>query len=506
MAKIRKDYEANVISYTFIHRFYFIIGLVLLFFIFQSWKINVPIWGVVYPVLILLFANLLVRLRQNHFVVIATLDTLALVVFTVYLNNFLEFLLPLLFLIAIYYGQRFGLMIELYITIIPIILFLPQVSGYFYIEIALFFLVNFALGLIFEKQLTSLGAIKDSLKSNLEGDLSSQIARDRDIYADLSEMLNQVVGSFADIAFNTRTLSKELSTLAQELASSSEELSAASEEITGSVQGISQAAGREAELVSDVFQVSKDAAKKSSESDQFAGSALDFALDMTKTAKASGEGSRRIMEGIDLISKKAKEQGELIESLRSSSLEIGKILETISMIGKRTNILALNASIEAARAGESGRGFAVVAQEVRRLAQHSSQAVRDIYRIIDQMQNAIEYIVIGFDEVAKAVESGSDAISSSITDIAELITSATKVKEKLEKMKEGISEQREELEAIAGSMEEISCITSENAASTEEISASIEESTTVIQELNQHAQRLSEMSRSLLSYTERLKI
>lgn len=505
MAKIDQEYERKVLTSSFANRLYFMVGLILLFFILRSWGIKMPTKeGIIYPVVIFLFTNLVVKLRSRYYLLIAILDTFAVFFFVQANPNLVGYLLPLFFLIAIYHGQRFGLMVQLCVTLIPIVFLLPR--SFLYLEFAIFFLVNFGLGLIFERQLASLGTIREKLEAILEGDLSARIIEDHGIYTDLAGIINQVVNSFADIAMNTQALSKELSTLAQELASSSEELSAASEEITGSVQGISQAAGREAELVSDVFKISKDTAQQGSESDRLADSALDFASEMAKVAKASGEGSRRIMEGIELISKKAREQGELIESLRGSSLEIGKILETIGMIGKRTNILALNASIEAARAGESGRGFAVVAQEVRRLAQHSSQAVRDIYRIIDQMQNAIEYIVIGFDEVSKAVESGSDAITSSITDIAELVSSATKIKGKLDHMKGGISAQRDELDRIAGSMEEVSCITSENAASTEEISASIEESTTVIQELNQHAQRLSEMSRSLLKYTERLKI
>ncbi|RKX69676.1 hypothetical protein DRP53_07460 [candidate division WOR-3 bacterium] len=507
MARLDPDYIRGILRSSFRHRFYLIFGLVLFYFLLKSWGIELPARSILYAVGLLLITNLIVRFLPLHYTIIAILDTIALLLFLYFTPNLLGSLLLIFLVPAVYYGQRFGIFLQSFIVVIPIVVLMPMVqNNLLYLEFAVLFLVNFILGLVFEQQLEGLRRIRDGLGSVLEGDLTVRIGGDLDFYHHLGEIVDQVVSSFADIALNTKSLSKELATLSQELASSAQELSAASQEITGSVQGISQAAGREAELVGNVFQISKDAARQGLESDRFADSALAFASEMAKTAQRGGEGSRKIMEGIELISRKTKEQGELIETLRASSLEIGKILETISMIGKRTNILALNASIEAARAGERGRGFAVVAQEVRRLAQHSHQAVRDIYRIIDQMQNAIEYIIIGFDEVANAVQSGSEAITTSITDIAELVTSAAKIKEKLEHMKQGISAQREELEKIAASMEEVSCITSENAASTEEISASIEESTTVIQELNHHAQRLSEMSQSLLKFTERLKL
>ena len=507
MAKIGRDYEQEIIRTTFAHRFYLIIGLLFFYFALKSWRINLPYQAILYPIIILLANNLLVRVLTIHYLVVGLVDTLAVLTFVILNTSLIGFLLPILFIVPIYYGQRFGLMIEIVTTIIPITLIMRAITDpLLYLELSLFFLVNFVLALTFEKQLNSLAAIRERLQSTLTGDLTVTFKGDYDIYNHLARIFDQVISIFADITLNTKTLAKDLATLSQELISSSQELSAAGEEITSSVQGISQAANREADLVGHVFETSKEATQQGVESDRYADSALAFAAEMTKIAQRSSEGSQKIMEGIRLISEKTKEQGNLIETLRISSLEIGKILETMSMIGRRTNILALNAAIEAARAGERGRGFAVVAQEVRRLAQHSHQAVRNIYRIIDQMQNAIEYIVTGFDEVSRAVESGSEAIASSITEIADLVSSATEIRGRLEKMKTNISIQREEFERISGSMEEVSCITSENAASTEEISAAIEESTTVIQELNQHAQRLSEMSRALLKHTERLKV
>lgn len=119
------------------------------------------------------------------------------------------------------------------------------------------------------------------------------------------------------------------------------------------------------------------------------------------------------IEGMNQIAQTVKKNATSISNLGSSSVEIGEIIETIDEIADQTNLLALNAAIEAARAGEQGRGFAVVADEVRKLAERTTKATKEISSTISSMQNEIQNVVSSMEEENEKVENVALAANSS---------------------------------------------------------------------------------------------
>ena len=143
----------------------------------------------------------------------------------------------------------------------------------------------------------------------------------------------------------------------------------------------------------------------------------------SETRQATSGGEQTISSMSQLMGRIADMVAETttaVESLGKNSGQIGEIVKTIEDIADQTNLLALNAAIEAARAGEMGRGFAVVADEVRRLAERTTNATREIQRIIVTLQGDVRNVMSSMGQSAESVHEGVDSASLSSQAIGEI--------------------------------------------------------------------------------------
>lgn len=196
-----------------------------------------------------------------------------------------------------------------------------------------------------------------------------------------------------DLAAQMNNMSQQLSSLigevsgnAQVLAAQSEELAAASEEVNSTIEEVASTSSQVAATAEKSYENAFRAVKESE--------------GVEIIAREGNETVKQTVDKINSIANATQQVEKAVKDLGQLSNEIGNITNVISSIAEQTNLLALNAAIEAARAGDAGRGFAVVAEEVRKLAEQSAGATKEINQLIQQVQ-------LGVDAAAVAMENGS---------------------------------------------------------------------------------------------------
>ncbi|MFZ5644957.1 MAG: methyl-accepting chemotaxis protein [Bacillota bacterium] len=198
----------------------------------------------------------------------------------------------------------------------------------------------------------------------------------------------------------------------------------------------------------------------------------------TKLAMEGNEGIASVTHQMKNIAASTREAAEVINGLSNKSQEITQILELINGIAEQTNLLALNAAIEAARAGEQGRGFAVVAEEVRKLAEQTASATKEINNLINAVQLESQRAVATMAEGVEKVETGTNVVNSVGANFREIIGAVQGFSEQIEQVAVATTEMSSGITNIAASIEE-------QTASNEEVLSAAESLSALAGELNE---------------------
>ncbi|MFY9306173.1 MAG: methyl-accepting chemotaxis protein [Bacillota bacterium] len=427
-------------------------------------------------------------------------------------------------------------------------------------------LASIIVGLMLTRSIThSLRAALDMLRDMAEGrgDLTKRVeVSSRDEVGQLAMWFNTFVERLTDIIKQVMKSSAHVEENAEQLASATEQQASSADQMASMISQVAQGAQQQSQdsvqardrmhqLLAAIEQVAKGAEESAVEVEKTSSTVEDVihklakAVELLEKVREEAEHSQEraalgnnsvtsVTEGMRHIKEASAETLACVAELERGSKQIGEIVEVINEIADQTNLLALNAAIEAARAGEAGRGFAVVADEVRRLAERSSQSTNEISQIVTQLMSAIErtvefvqrnnneidkgaHLADDAGQILREIESDAHTINNSIAELLSLIEELNQLGQNAGEAMRNLAVITEEssasAEEMASSADEVvrvidsmTTVTEQNAANAQEIAAAAEEQSATTEEMASSAEELSRTAAELKSLVNQFTV
>lgn len=342
-------------------------------------------------------------------------------------------------------------------------------------------------------------SVTDTVKKIQEhGDLTLESpVRSNDEIGQLAQNLNSMVNNVKSIIVDVKSTSVNVLSSSQKLSSSTEESGASMQEIAATIANIAKGMVDNARYINDTTTQVNEV----TDSAEVVAKSCQVVAQESKKVKVDayngGVSVKEVLDSVAEMNESSKEVESVINDLGKVSQEIGEIIEIITGIATQTNLLSLNAAIEAARAGEAGKGFSVVAEEIRKLAVGSSDAAKDITKLIVEVQSKTKNAVVKMAEGSAKASEGLKKASDTSEYIQGIIKSIDSVSAQIDEISNSAIRQAEISRSMSKSMTEILSITESTASSSQQMSASVEEQTVTFQELGYVALELTKLAKQL---------
>jgi len=370
------------------------------------------------------------------------------------------------------------------------------------------FIASILVFFIIRKMLSSISLLKESMENVAKGDFQGKIHQHsiaKEIEAlflgfnHMVESLNTLIGHLEKSTLSVTTTSGNLRAASHDAKHVTEQIAVAVGEVAVGMDNQVQSAIHGTEIMSEI---SADIHRVDSSIRAVEMSANEA----NEKAKSGNQLVNKTVEQMTYCQEAVNETAEKVYSLGQKSAQIDQIVNFISDIANQTNLLSLNATIEATRAGEHGKGFLVVANEVRKLAEKTSESAIQIRHIIETILVETERAVQSMTRGAEVLTEGMDMVGKTEMAFDNIAVAIEKV---LLEAKEVVGVARDvskRASDMAGSMEQITAISQQIAASTDMVAASTEEQIASIDEVANEASSLDDLARDLGNVMERFRM
>lgn len=343
-----------------------------------------------------------------------------------------------------------------------------------------------------------------------EGDFSTKIKdenlQDKSEFGIVTNALDKMTKKIIDLINQLGNTSEKLVSSSEELTASAEQSTDASNLVASAVTTMANGADDQLSLANNTTEVVENISDKINIVSKNTKSVSTLTDNAKNSASAGEEAVEKAINQMEIIEKKTNETSTIISELEKKSIKIGQIVDTIGSISEQTNLLALNAAIESARAGEAGRGFSVVAEEIRKLAEQSQQASKEIAEIITDVQNKTNSAVLVMNENSREVDTGAKVVNIAGESFGEILQMIKEISEQIHGISRSINDINNGTKASVNSVNNIQNISTKIADETQTISAAAEEQLASVEEIASASKILAQMSEELRKVINKFKV
>lgn len=340
--------------------------------------------------------------------------------------------------------------------------------------------------------------INSVLTQVADGDLTEKVKMNRvDEIGQMGQNLNKTIDTLNEIVNEINVTSMDVKNNTDNLTQAITESTMATEEIAQSIQDVAKGTNTQAMEVQDGSEKMAHVSEKINNVNELSVKMGELSDEVKGDSKLGLVTMKELMVKAEEKQASSEQLSTIITSVDDQSRKISEITSTISSIADQTNLLALNASIESARAGEAGRGFAVVADEIRKLAEQSSIASKDIKDLIDNMLKQSSMAVDTVEKNRKIDSEEFDAVKTTEQTFNRIFEHLDILLSNITEIKVQNKDVTEDSNILLDVMATISSITEETSAASEEVSASTEEQLASMEEISSQTEHLREAVENL---------
>lgn len=300
--------------------------------------------------------------------------------------------------------------------------------------------------------------------------------------------------------------SELVSAASEQLSASAEQSAQATNQVAESISGVAEGVVQQAGTINHAAKTIEQMAENVQQVTINANSVTAISEQASNAAQKGGDAINAAISQMNNIEKTVETSAAVVSKLGERSKEIGQIVNTISGIAGQTNLLALNAAIEAARAGEQGRGFAVVADEVRKLAEQSQEAAKQIASLIHEIQGDTDQAIVAMNEGTKEVKIGTTVVGSAGSSFKDILELNDRVSLQVKEISSAIQQLATRSREIVAAISQIEQVSQSFAGQTETVSAATEEQAASMEQIGASSQDLAKLAEDLLLAVNKFKM